>query len=364
MSGLRTGFTTGACAAACALASCLWQRDGECPERAEIVLPAGERYAPEIRALSPFRCAVIKDAGDDPDVTDGCEVWAEAEIREEDGEITFEAGEGVGVITLPGLKLPPGEAAINPAPRRMIADAVRSVTGGRAVRITVGITGGRELALRTFNPRLGVEGGLSVLGTTGIVRPMSEEALKESIRLELSVKRAQGAEDLALVFGSQGEAAFTGLGFGWPCVQMSNYVGFALDEAAGLGFRRILLCGQPGKLVKVAGGSMQTHSAVSDGRRETLCAHLALLGAPRPLLEGVMEGVTLEGAVRPIASAGYARVWEALCGAAAGYAAARARGAAKTGAVMQSASGAVLGMSKEAKEWLLDSAAEGEGRDG
>ena len=364
MSGLRSGFTTGACAAACALASCLWQRDGECPERAEIVLPAGERYTPRIRALSPFRCAVIKDAGDDPDVTDGCEVWAEAEILEEDGEITFAAGEGVGVITLPGLKLPPGEAAINPAPRRMIEDAVRGVTGSRAVRITVGITGGRELARRTFNPRLGVEGGLSVLGTTGIVHPMSEDALQESIRLELSVKKAQGAGDLALVFGSQGEAAFLRLGFGWPCVQMSNYVGFALDEAARLGFRRILLCGQPGKLVKVAGGSMQTHSAMGDGRRETLCAHLALMGAPEALLKRVMEGVTLEGAVQSVERAGYAGVWEALCGAAAGYAAARVRGAAETGAVMLSASGAVLGMSKEAREWLQSGSAEGADGDG
>ena len=140
MKALRCGYTTGACAAACALASCLWQRDGRCPQQVEIMLPAGQRYVPEIRPLSPGRCAVTKDAGDDPDVTDGCEVWAEAEILEEDGPVTFLAGEGVGTVTLPGLALAPGEAAVNPVPRRMIEEAVRSVIGARAARVTVGIT--------------------------------------------------------------------------------------------------------------------------------------------------------------------------------------------------------------------------------
>ena len=364
MKALRCGYTTGACAAACALASCLWQRDGRCPQQVEITLPAGQRYVPEIRPLSPGRCAVTKDAGDDPDVTDGCEVWAEAEILEEDGPVTFLAGEGVGTVTLPGLALAPGEAAVNPVPRRMIEKAVRSVIGARAARVTVGITGGRELAGRTFNPRLGIEGGLSILGTTGIVRPMSEEALKESIRLELSVKRAQGAEILALVFGSQGEAAMRRIAPGLSCVQMSNYVGFALEAAADLGFCRILLCGQPGKLVKVAGGSMQTHSAVSGGRRETLCAHLALMGAPQALLRQAMDSVTLEGMIAPVAAAGFSGVWDGLCEAAAGFAASRVRGAAETGALMTDAAGRVIGASRCALLWINGERYGGEDRDG
>ncbi|MBQ9197827.1 MAG: cobalamin biosynthesis protein CbiD [Clostridia bacterium] len=323
MKPLREGFTTGSCAAACALASCLWQRDGDCPQQVEILLPAGKAYAPEIHPLSRFRCAVYKDAGDDPDVTDGSEVWAQVDLLAEDGPIVFRAGEGVGVITQPGLKLPVGEAAINPVPRRMIANAVRSVFSARAATVTVGVTGGQALAMKTFNPRLGIEGGLSILGTTGIVRPMSEEALTEIIALEMRQRRAQGSDLLALAFGSQGEEALRALRPGLPCVQISNFVGFALDAAAELGFSRLMLAGQPGKLVKVAGGSMQTHSKYGDGRRETLCAHLALLGAPASLLRQVMDATTLDGLIPMIDRAGLNEVWNSLCRAASGYARAR-----------------------------------------
>ena len=207
MKALREGFTTGSCAAAAALASCLWQRDGACPERVGIVVPAGKTFAPEIIAHGGYVCGVIKDGGDDPDITTGSEVRARVRLMESDGGIRFLAGDGVGTITLSGMKLPVGEAAINPVPRRMIEQAVRQVFPARAAEVTVSIPGGEELAKRTFNPRLGVVGGLSVLGTTGVVRPMSEEALKETIRLELSVRKSQGAEEIGLVFGSQGETA-------------------------------------------------------------------------------------------------------------------------------------------------------------
>ena len=346
MKALRTGFTTGACAAACALASCLWRRDGACPERVTLTLPEGETFEPEIRALSPYRCAVCKDAGDDPDVTDGCEVWAEVRPGPREGDVVFRAGEGVGTVTLPGLALPAGEPAINPGPRAMIEAAVRSVLGPRAAAVTVGITGGRELAARTFNPRLGIEGGLSVLGTTGVERPMSEEALCESIRLELSVRRAAGHDGIALVFGRQGEDALRRLCPGEACVQMSNFAGFALEAAAELGFTRALLAGQPGKLVKISGGSLQTHSRASDGRRETLCAHLALMGAPLPLLRQAMESVTLEGLIPAIREAGYGAVWDRLCDAAAGYASARVRGEMAVSALMLDREGRVLGRSR------------------
>ncbi len=206
---------------------------------------------------------------------------------------------------LPGLKIPPGEAAINPVPRQMIAAAVGSVFPERAALVTVGITGGRELAKKTFNPRLGIEGGLSVLGTTGVVRPMSEDALTETIRLEMEVRRAGGARELGLVFGSQGESAFERLRPDVCCVQMGNYVGFALDTAAELGYGKVIISGQPGKLVKVAGGCMQTHSKYGDGRREPLAAHLALMGAPVPLLREVMESTTLDGMIPVIHREGY-----------------------------------------------------------
>ncbi|MFR2496170.1 MAG: cobalt-precorrin-5B (C(1))-methyltransferase, partial [Christensenellales bacterium] len=179
----------------------------------------------------------------------------------------------------------------------------------------------------------------------GVVRPMSEEALKETIRLELSVRKSQGAEEIGLVFGSQGERAANAL---FPCmqaVQMSNFVGFALDCAAELGFARATLLGQPGKLVKVSGGSMQTHSQYGDGRRETLIAHLALMGAPVELLEFVRQSVTLDGCISPIYDAGFDAVWTHLADAAAAYAAARIHGEMRVDAVMLDAKGQILGRS-------------------
>ena len=347
MTQLREGFTTGSCAAACALASCLWLRDGECPGKVEIVVPEGRVYAPDIHALQPYRCAVWKDSGDDPDITNGSEVWAEVCIRPERGEITFIAGEGVGTVTLPGLKLPVGEAAVNPVPRQMITEAVRSVFPENGASVTVGITGGREKAKKTFNPRLGIEGGLSILGTTGVVRPMSEEALTDTIYLEMNMRRENGAKTLGLVFGSQGETALKKLRPELSCVQISNFVGFALDTAAELGFERVVLAGQPGKLAKVAGGCMQTHSKYGDGRRESVAAHLALMGAPTELLKSVMESVTLDGVIPQIREAGYAEVWTKLCKAASAYCCARTKGALRVDTIMLDGQGNPLGYCEE-----------------
>lgn len=343
MKKLREGFTTGSCAAACALASCIWQKEGECPSRVEIIVPEGRTYTPAIIQEEAYTCGVIKDAGDDPDITNGCQVRAEVFLHAEDGPVRFIAGEGVGTITLPGLKLPVGEPAINPVPRQMIEDAVRSVYQTQGVDVTISIPGGKELAAKTFNPRLGVVGGLSVLGTTGVVRPMSEEALTESIHLEMSMHRAQGGQQLALVFGSQGEHALKALCPQLGCVQTSNFVGFSLDAAAELGFTRILLAGQPGKLIKVAGGSMQTHSRYGDGRRETLIAHLALMGAPLSLLKEVEYGVTLDGAIAPVIKAGYKEVFDRLCRATSSYCMARVHQALLVDALMLDGKGAILG---------------------
>ena len=350
MKTLREGFTTGSCAAACALASCLWQAEGECPRNVSILLPAGREYTPEIHPLSPYRCAVFKDAGDDPDLTNGSEVWAEASIGDSEGPVTFIAGEGVGIVTMPGLKIPVGEAAINPVPRQMIQEAVRSVYPHAAATVTVGIIGGRELAQKTFNPRLGIEGGLSILGTTGIVRPMSEEAMTETIRLEMEQLRALGREEIGLVFGSQGEAALKKLRPDLSCVQMSNFVGVSLDFAAELGFHRVLIAGQPGKLVKVSGGSMQTHSKYGDGRKEPLCVRLAFLGAPVSLLKTVMNSATLDGVIPIIREAGYEAVWTDLCCAAAAYASARVRGTLRVDTLMLDGQGGILGQWQDGGE--------------
>ena len=347
---MREGFTTGSCAAAAALASCLWRRDGECPQRVEIVVPAGRAFAADVIARDGFECGVIKDAGDDPDITNGCEVRARVDVLPGAGGIEFAAGPGVGTVTQPGLKLPVGAAAINPVPREMIARAVRSVYPTAAARVTVSIAGGEELAARTFNPRLGIVGGLSVLGTSGIVRPMSEDALTESIALEMSMHHARGARALGLTFGNQGEEALAKLYPRLPIAQMSNYVGFSLDTAAGLGYERLLMAGHPGKLAKVAAGVMQTHSRYGDARREAIMAHLALMGADVKLLREVRACVTTDAALGAIARADCGRVWELMADSAQEYCEARVRGACRVDVLYMDAAGAPLGASRRLRE--------------
>ena len=343
MKALREGFTTGSCAAAAALACCLRQTAGECPERVEILLPDGRRFAPRVISHEDGSCGVRKDSGDDPDITDGVEVVARVEPEADEGPVRFFAGEGVGIVTQPGLKLPAGEAAVNPVPRRMIEEAVRSVWGIRGARVTLSIPGGRELARRTFNPRLGIEGGLSILGTSGVVRPMSEEALKDALYEELKMRRAQGWETLVFTFGNQGEKAMRRLYPDLPAVQMSNEVGFMLDAARELGVRRIILGGHPGKLCKVAAGVMQTHSRTADGRREAVITQLALEGAPLSMLREIYACRTMDHAAQAIAQAGFGRVWARLGEAAWRYCRLRTLEEVAFEVVFTDASGAVLG---------------------
>ncbi|MEG0986188.1 MAG: cobalt-precorrin-5B (C(1))-methyltransferase CbiD [Clostridia bacterium] len=323
MKALREGYTTGSCAAAAALAACQWMTCGTCPTQVTLTLEDGRAFSPAILAHEPFCCGVIKDAGDDPDLTDGLEVIARVDAQAGDGPIDFSAGSGVGTVTRPGLKLPVGECAINPGPRAAIERAVRAVIGQRAARVTVSIPGGEALARRTFNPRLGIAGGLSVLGTTGVVRPMSEDALIESIELELSMVRAEGARAVLLAFGSQGEGALLKAYPGVPCVQVSNYVGAALDKAAQLGFEKVLLGGHAGKMTKVAAGVMNTHSKVADARREAIITALALAGAPTALSRAVYACQTTDAAIEVIGAAGWARIWGQVAQRAAAYCALR-----------------------------------------
>ncbi len=343
MKALREGFTTGSCAAAAALACCLWQRDGACPERVSIVVPEGRTYAPEIVPHEGRRCGVVKDSGDDPDITNGMEVIVSVTLLEGNGPVTFRAGEGVGLVTQPGLKVPVGEPAVNPVPRRMIEEAVRSVFGPRAACVTVSIPGGGAVAKKTFNPRLGIEGGLSVLGTSGVVRPMSEEALKDSLVEELKMRVAQGHRSLIYTFGNQGEEAMRALFPELPVVQVSNEIGFMLDEALERGVERILLGGHPGKLAKVAAGVMQTHSRTADGRREAIITQLALMGAPLRLAETVYACATTDAAMAAIHEAGFDAVWDRLAEAAQRYCSLRVRGEMRVDVAFVDGRGRLLG---------------------
>lgn len=346
MKKLREGFTTGSCAAAAALACCLWLRDGKCPEQVCITVPEGRRYVTAVIAHDGG-CGVIKDSGDDPDITDGMEIISNVELLDGDGEILFAAGEGVGTITEVGLKYPVGEPAINPVPRQMIEDAVRSVFGRRSARVTVSIPGGEEVARRTFNPRLGIVGGLSVLGTSGVVRPMSEDALKESLYVELKMRVSQGADTLVFTFGNQGEEAMKRLVPGLPIVQVSNYIGFMLDSAAELGVKRLIIGGHPGKLAKTAAGVMQTHSQYADGRREAIMTQLALMGAPVTLLERVDRCVTTDAIMALVHEAGLDEVWHRLAKAAHRYCSARVRHEIRIDVIVTDAQGAELGRYEE-----------------
>lgn len=261
---MRTGYTTGACSAAAVKAALAAMTGAGRPERVEITLGTGARA--ELPVAEVFarggrgRALVVKDAGDDPDVTDGMEVWAEV-FWAKTGDISFEAGEGVGTVTKDGLSVPAGEPAINPGPRRMITAAAREAAG-RPVRVRLSIPGGGEVARKTFNPRLGVVGGLSILGTTGIVRPYSHAAIRESVLLMLKVALAAGRRRIVLAPGNIGAKAAVALFGRGPedVVEAGNEWGFIIDRALENGVEEITIVGHPGKLAKLAEGRWDTHS--------------------------------------------------------------------------------------------------------
>lgn len=247
-------------------------------------------------------CAVRKDAGDDPDITKGTLVYASVTRTLKPG-VVIDGGLGVGRVTKPGLNQPVGAAAINSVPRRMIASEIETVcnlfgyTGG--ISVVISIPSGVELAKRTFNPKLGIEGGLSVLGTSGIVEPMSTQALIDCIGLELRALAAAGHKNVVLTPGNYGETFLKTLPAlkGAPTVKFSNFVGDALDFAAAYGFQRILLVGHIGKLVKIAGGIMNSHSSVADCRLEIFAAHAALSGAGQDTVREIMNAVSTDACI-------------------------------------------------------------------
>lgn len=310
---LRCGYTTGACAAAAARGAAEYLLSGRWPVSVRLATPAGVPVTADILEAQSGPgwacCAVEKDGGDDPDVTDGALVCARVEMTAVPG-VAIDGGAGVGRVTKPGLDQPVGAAAINSTPRRMIREQLEEAAArhgyGGGFSVVISIPTGAELARKTFNPRLGIVGGISVLGTSGIVRPMSEAALIASNRLELSAVRARGAHHVLVTPGNYGEdfsRDVLGLNLGnWALC--SNYIGDAIDCAVGLGFESFLLVGHLGKLVKVAGGAMNTHSKTADGRRETLAAHTALCGGGRELVRAVFDSPTTDRAVELLEAAG------------------------------------------------------------
>jgi len=303
MSALRSGITTGTCAAAAAQAAAGVLCGHPAPKQVELSLPDDRLLSVPVLYARGTDCgsmaAVRKDAGDDPDVTDGMEVVVS--LTEIDAPvIEFVAGEGVGTVTKPGLQIAPGQPAINPVPREMITRAIRQITD-RPLRVEVSIPGGDTAALSTFNPRLGIVGGLSVLGTTGIVRPYCRRAVQDTISCALNVAAACGVTAPVLVPGNIGAAAarehFT------PSeeqvVEVANQWGFALDQLTVRRFSAVMLLGHPGKLAKLAAGQWDTHSSHSESAAG-LVGRIASQILPEPpqhseTVEGIFNSLSAEG---------------------------------------------------------------------
>lgn len=300
---LRRGHTTGTCAAAASKAAAMALL-GERVDTIRITTPKGITLDLPVEDLSVSddhaSCAVRKNGGDDIDATHGTLVYSTV-YKIADG-IDIDGGEGVGRVTRKGLDQPPGNAAINRVPRSMIREALEDVssslgyTGG--LRAVVSVPEGREIAKKTFNPRLGIEGGISILGTSGIVEPMSETALIDTVRTEMRMRAANGNRTLLIVPGNYGKDFTDGIDGIDPdfAVKCSNFVGEMLDCAVELGVD-VVLVSNLGKMVKLAGGIMNTHSRNADSRMEILAANAAMVGGSLDCIREVMGCISTDDAL-------------------------------------------------------------------
>lgn len=359
---LRMGYTTGSCAAAAARAAASMLLTGKAVPEVKLMTPKGIGLDLEVLeaewTAEEASCAVRKDAGDDPDVTNGLKIYALVRKSEEPG-VQIDGGEGVGRVTRPGLEQPVGAAAINKIPRQMIRENVEEICrkfgyeGGLSV--TISIPGGEALAVKTFNPRLGIVGGISVLGTSGIVEPMSEEALIQTIRVDIKMQLAGGRKYLVLVPGNYG---LDYLNEFHPellknSVKYSNFLGEAIDAAVEYGAKGILLAGHIGKLVKLAGGIMNTHSRNADSRMEILTAHAAVLGADQETAAALMNCITTDEALEILREKGLLEgVMERLLERMEFYVDHRSGHSLEKGILVFSQTKGTLGESKDARKVL------------
>lgn len=302
---LRTGYTTGTTATVAAVAAAKMLITGESVHEARVSLPQGDEAMLEVKSCrihdNTCTAVVLKDGGDDPDITHGTEIYASVSLTPKDIEI--KGGKGVGTVTTEGMRCAKGEPAINPVPRKMIKDNLKSLassldySGGFSV--TISVPEGEKLAKQTYNPRLGIVGGISILGTTGIVWPMSEKALIDTIKVELDRKYADNPEYVIISPGNYGQDyCQNNLGIDInDAVKISNFLGDSLDYIAYKGFKKVLLVGHTGKLVKVAGGIMNTHSSYGDCRMEIISAYSALIGADSDTIGNILNCVTTDQAM-------------------------------------------------------------------
>ena len=359
---LRCGYTTGSCATAASKAAAVMLLTGERIELVRIDTPKGV-----VLSLEPLEvkrgddyvsCAIRKDSGDDPDDTNGVLVYARVEKIAEPG-IKICGGVGVGKVTKPGLACSVGEAAINSTPRKMITTELAKVmeevnyTGG--LLVTISIPAGVEIAKKTFNPRLGIIGGLSVLGTSGIVEPMSERALIETIHVEVKAQKARGNKNLLVFFGNYGEdytRDVLKLDIS-ERVTCSNYVGELLDYAVYCGFETLLIIGHAGKLVKLAQGVMNTHSKYADCRTEVMALQAMLHGASKEVGQEIYDCLTTDEVTKILKREGlFEPVMQEVAKKIDFYMQHRVHGKIKTGALMFSHVHGILGKTEFADELI------------
>ena len=351
---LRGGYTTGACAAAGVKAALLFEA-GHMVDEVELTALDGTTLTIPVENIEKLpegiQAEIVKFSGDDPDITNGVSVFTTVRHLPDETKVIFKAGKGIGWVTKPGLSVPVGEPAINPGPRQLIQNVVDEILGkGAGLEVTISIPKGVELSKRTLNPILGVEGGLSVIGTTGVLRPMSEEAFKNSLVPQIDVAKAAGYTSLVFVPGKIGERIAVKYGLPMEAiVQTSNFIGFMLEAAAKREIRQILLFGHIGKLAKVAAGVFYTHNRIADGRMETLAAYAAAEGLPPEGVRRILACATTEDAMTVLEEYGLQRVYNILTEQASLRAMRYIFNEMEIGTLMVTLDGRILGMDEMAK---------------
>lgn len=315
---LRKGYTTGTCASGAALAALQMLIKREPLESIAIKTASGVPLTLPLMAVEIGEdyaiAAIEKDGGDDADATHEMLIYAKVQLTET-GEVVIDGGEGIGRVTQVGLPIAVGQAAINPVPRKMIKESlIPFLPAGQGADVLIYAPEGEERSRQTFNSRLGIVGGISILGTTGIVTPMSEEGWKTSISLELEMKYQQGARQIVLTPGNYGEEFVKNtLAIDTKhVVNMSNFVGYVLKEVQRIGYEKVLMVGHIGKFIKIAGGIFSTHSKDADARNEILIANLALLGVEQAVLERIDQCHTTEAAGEIIEELGLEEVYQVI----------------------------------------------------
>ena len=379
---MRRGYTTGSCAAAASKAAAVMLLSGEETDTIKLDTPKGITLTLDVldilRGPGFARCAIRKDSGDDPDDTNGTLIYATvsslhagipeeelvmqprtASVEQLDDRVEIWGGIGVGKVTKPGLSCKVGGPAINPVPRKMITRevlaAMKQYGCDETLRVVISIPDGPAIAPKTFNPRLGIEGGISVLGTSGIVEPMSDRALIDTMYTEMDSRKANGYKDLLVFFGNYG-ADFTRDEMKIDistAVTCSNFVGELLDYAVLQGFESILIIGHSGKLIKLAQGVMNTHSKYADCRSEFLALQAMFHGASPAVGKEIYQALTTDEMTKILKREG---LFEAVMEEAARkidfYMQKRVHGKLKTGAILFSNVYGILGETAGAEELL------------